>query len=559
MKTVVNVWGTEGFLSAYALTALACLGVFPDSPDGKEKINIRYIDFKTNDLKLAGTYNKYYSKVFGKSNILEFENITLDLNGSVSDKFNETEILSLGFSENDLFTELDGNIYGKQWLGEIYFSDVCFERLYKNLPDEDFILINCGGCTGGAPASVFIPVESVKHINGRRYNVLCGPSAYFCYKVKIPHPDIYSENISEFPEISIFDIPEVTGKMKQQAELMKSDIFSVNDNTDFIMKNEKNIRVLEKEYNKVISEKYDLRSLAPEYNIGHFVEAINFYGFTSYANFINIKTDGKNFLPYDVNSDRFAPDVYEQKADITNLLNALSITEIIKNHNRYMDGKIYGFGAKNAEKYTPDILFDSQCRRHFAEFMIFSVIITGYVHRWFSGCYDSEYIKIVDKWKKKSDGFLGGLKSLFSSRGKFTEEDKIFERIVRKNTEDFIKEYICGVTGFFLETDYVSEQSCVMKNELNDIFSAMYKHYSENNSTGIFQIDVKESITDILRIVCHISPDKLNGFLVDYLEKYRKDFPEFNNRTASETDAVRYSEKIIRYTMSRAEELTGRL
>lgn len=556
MKTIINFWGGEGALTAYALTIMEFMGIFDES----QSISMRLIDFSERDMELIKIYNKYFNIVFEKKPVIDFENIILSSDGSVLDRYHDNEILSLGLSQNDIHADIKNSIYGKKWIGEICFSIDDIEKLNQNLPrNEEFILINCGSYCGEALASVFIPIESSVPISGKRYNVISGPSVKPVSDVKIPYPDIYSAESGAGKFLNIFSIPKLIKIMEEEEQKKKEDIF--NTDSDFIEKNQKNIEYLKNKYKDILSDEYDISGLNPDFYMLQFLNSVCTEISSVSATFINMKTNGKQILPYDKNSDIKNNRLHNQKMDITSFINAFSIIEIISDYKKYDDGKIYSFGSCSADTYSPDVLLNKHQRKCFLKFMIMSAVVSGYIYGCFSPDNDIDSLVITEKWAKKKSAFFNI--NIFSSREKIMKtyyennENIKFADMIRKNIQSFISEYICSVIKMFMEIDSVSEQSCILSDNLHAISEKIIGFSSITSSQNETENNLKYIIKDIYCIPAE-DMSKVSDKVSDFFDDYKKNFPSYTQWQGKSEEASEYFKKIIFYTMQKAEILAGR-
>ena len=204
MKKIINFWGKEGAVSAYAFILMACMGIV----DTEEEIILRCIGFSASDSISADIFKKYYNVLFGKEINLCCKNINLQIKGSLYDRYNNSELLLLGFSQNEISSDITKNFCGRPNVGEVFFSENDINSLFVNLPkNENFTLINCGSCCNDE--AVLISKESSVPISGTRFNVLSGPSAAINCYVSLPFYNIYDKNDNVPEKISVFNIPDI--------------------------------------------------------------------------------------------------------------------------------------------------------------------------------------------------------------------------------------------------------------------------------------------------------------------------------------------------------------
>ena len=546
MKKIINFWGKDGAVSAFSFTAAACMGMI----DTDDEIFVRYIGFSESSMKFSQPYKRYFKILFGKETNINFENIVLQAEGSVSEKYHNDELLSLGCKQNEISMNIPNVINSGTNIGEIFFSENDIKPLFEGLPEnEEITVINCGNPCNDGLAFTMIPKESAESKRKcRRYNVISGPCTSALYNISVPFPDIYNEKT--FHDINIFDIPEIVRFMKEEGNKSDSDIFGTD--SDFSEKNKQNIEFLEKEYRSVVSEKHDLSGLNPYTYAIHFTDYISVKKPTVSATFINMKTDGENFSEPDTVSDGFEEN---RRYDITSLLNALSVREIILNGDNYNDGRIYSFGCESADKYNANVLFDESAERAFFEFLLTALLVSGMVRTSFSEQCDVKSVEIAEKWAVKKKSFLGLfdfksapekiLKSYFEN-----SQNTNFGNEMIKYINEFTGIYVCPVINLLMETDIVSEQSCILSGELRNIsesilyFKKKYTSYQET----------EKNIKGLISGIYGISGEKTNGKISVFLDEYKRDFPllSVGHSTVSE-----YFETILAYTMKKSKEFSG--
>lgn len=592
METIINAWGNEGFHSAYAVTAAACLGMFGKLLENDEKIHLRFLDFEESfsdnwsRTQIFYAYQKYYRIVFGTEEDMVFDSIKLkdilkaDGTSSLSEKTEDKEILYLGFSENDIKLNMRNEVYGKKNVAEVYYYDTDFSKLYESIPkDKDVVIINCGSYSEGGTASTFIPLENVSANSEffvKRYNVVSGPSAKCAYNVRMPYPEIYNARMSVPAETDIFKIPEVIKKINHINSTVStnfvSDISEPEIKEMFISKSRQNIESLERKYKKVLSESHDFRSLDPKYHVSQFIDMVCSECSEVDGTFVNFKTDGKFFLPSDnVTLYDYNADVNYNKMNIISLINAMSIREITANHNNYSGGQVWAFGSSLGERYTPLTVFTGECIKNFVQFMIMSVVITNYVQNCFSADCNNDALEIMEKWAKKPKTFLSSVRSIISVSAdkqikayKKNSMNESFSRLVLININDFISTYICGVLETLNEIDETSEQASMFTGITESIVRNIVYSVNNiwNNSAESTIEDTKSKLAYIIQDILKISQDRANFINVDisgFFYDYNKQFPSFEQWSGTESEARIYSEKIIRYTMEKSGELARRV
>ncbi|MCR5717523.1 MAG: hypothetical protein K6F80_00615, partial [Oscillospiraceae bacterium] len=283
MNTVINAWGGEGFLSAAAIILMGMMGMYQDALAPSEQMHLRVLDLAENsndDMRrkaLGNAYQKYYSVLFRREPEMVFDPLSIrDItstaynpseSATIETKFRDSSLLSLGCTRQDAALEIRKGIYGKPWLGEMYYADVKFGKLYENFHQTELIIINCGGYRGGGTASTFIPLENASplpaHIHGHRYVVVAGPATQFVHSVTIPYPEIYHIKSERLRDVDVFDVEKLIDKLT-------NDCVSPEN----YEKHEKNIAFLKKEWSMVQSSERDLRNLNPKYYASRFLDRI---------------------------------------------------------------------------------------------------------------------------------------------------------------------------------------------------------------------------------------------------------------------------------------------
>jgi hypothetical protein len=192
---------------------------------------------------------------------------------------------------------------------------------------------------------------------------------------------------------------------------------SIPDNN--IAKHRENIEYLENEYKRVKSEAHDYTNLDPRFYSSRFLDRIFSDSSKVEATFINIKTDGDNLLPLDINAQELEPDLQSHNIHISNLLNALSIRAIIFNYQKYKGGKVYSFGTNAGNFYEPDTLFDIDTKEKFWQFIAMAILMSFFIHDSFICPAMPEYRRITDKWTNGNGGNDGLLLRLRAGLQRF--------------------------------------------------------------------------------------------------------------------------------------------
>lgn len=571
METIINAWGGEGLLSSAAIFALGAMGLFNDFAN--EKIHVRVLDLagRSGDAdrmnQLEAAYSKYFSIVYGTEPTIVFDSISIDdivrndNSSSVIERYKDMDALALGCSVSDMKLNIRNGIYGKPWLGEIYYSDSDFSKLYEDIPrNSEIVIINCGGYRGGGTATTFIPLENMYSpptLITHRFIVAAGPSTKFVFKVKMPHPEIYK--MADLAEVDIFDIPDVVRK-----------IGGLNINSE---KNKENVNFLINEYKKVYSYKYDYRNLDPKYYSSRFLDRIISDVSKTEAVFINIKTDGEKILPFDVTSNSLELDKQYHKMHISSFLNALSVREIVFNHEKYYGGKVYAFGTNAGDHFEPDTLFDNNERAKFWQFIVMSALMVFFVHDSFAFPFDDGFIRITEKWGKRKNSvinqFFGVLRIkndtpvAVNENDKAGAENRIFANKILDILETYIEEFIKPVLKAINEIDETSDQTLILKDNVKGIVMSILSFSADNDWYSGDEMSpesfISAEITKIESEMACLSGKDINILKADaesMVRKFISDFPKCANDTEV-MDYIGYSERIIRYTMERSAAFIG--
>ena len=130
MKKIINFWGKDGAVSAFSFTAAACMGMI----DTDDEIFVRYIGFSESSMKFSQPYKRYFKILFGKETNINFENIVLQAEGSVSEKYHNDELLSLGCKQNEISMNIPNVINSGTNIGEIFFPKMISSLFLKACP-----------------------------------------------------------------------------------------------------------------------------------------------------------------------------------------------------------------------------------------------------------------------------------------------------------------------------------------------------------------------------------------------------------------------------------------
>ncbi len=610
MQVFTNLWGGEGFLTTTSLLAMASVGMFNDVMD--MEVYYRCLDFATESeddtrwRKIKEAYEKYSGIIFG-NNIkpcLIHDNVKINSlvnmdggnNPTLSSKYRNKEYLSIGCSENDMELNIRSGIYGKPWVGEAYHANTEFRGLYDSA-SGDIITINCGGYKGGGTAATFIYLENKYRVSDnntsvtshKRYNVIAGPSTQFGHKVKLPHPELYPENDLK-NEISIFELDSVIERLAvKQIPTSKSHL------------HEDNIKFLRREWDKVKNDREDHTNLNPMFYMARFIDRISSDNtLQNVINFINIKSnlrpDGMSYN-YDKTSDIFSPDNQAHLQHITNMINAVTIQEIVLNHrkNMYNAGKIYTFCVPNDTKYTIEGVFRPEDAKRFYRFLIFSSIIVNYVHNCFYDITNAGSSIMIDKWaikrRRRALGFIpAGVEIPVDTESKEGKNNTKFANFIKKYIADFAYEYIRPVLKVFIEVDshenveFFPKKNIgndTFKNGIHGIVRDLIKSIKDN---GIKEITEPREIMDktentIAAIIMgrEGNPLDFDGALKtiqgqqgennNFLQKYQTTFPEYGKINGNlriweenadnniQSEAESYAQRIIKHTYEQVSNL----
>ena len=569
METIINAWGGEGLLSSAALTVIGSMGLLAGAPN--QKIHLRILDFAMNSgddvrrRQLAEAYTKYYSLLFGRDPEIVFDEIEMknivkqDITKTVLGKTKNAAALALGCSASDMKLNIENGIYGKPWIGEIYYSDSDFSKLYEDFAEgSEVIIINCGGYRGGGTAATFIPIENMYPLPliTYRYTVVSGPSTRFVYTVKIPHPEIYYINSFRLNELSIFYVPEVLKLLSN---------ISVPEGKD--EKHRQNIEYLVNEYKKIKSEEYDYSNLDPQYYSARFLDRIFSDSSRVSAVFINLKTDGDQLLPLDQTSENIEPDLQTHRLHISSLLNALSIREIIFNYQKYSGGKVYSFGTNADDYYNSDTLFDMETKEKFWQFIAMTILMCFFVHDSFLLPSLPAYSKVTEKWsKKRNGGIMQRTQEIISiiMNNELDNDNILFSKMVLEIIEQFIFGYIRPVILALKEFDLTSDQVHLFNNDVAFVIDDILRE--DLNKGGRFSTEndpydyIPSQITNIMMEISWFSNKeriKLYQDTTGLFRYYVSGFPEYYGEKDIE-GAQKYFNEIVRYTMNKAADFIKR-
>lgn len=468
METLVNAWGGEGVLSFTAVYLMGCLGLYNGILPDNQKIHINVLDLDVNSpdykraVRFANMYEKYYSVLYDGEPAITFDRVDLpsivkksSSATSAYGKFLSEDLLSLGCPKSDMRLNINTGIYGKPWLGEIFYSDTDFKRLYSTLTGGSAAIINCGGYRGGGTATTFIPLENVQAPDGlvvRRYTVVSGPATKFKTNAII-YPDIYHGLPQELRDADIF-----TDDMESiKTQLLKYSFDAVNRG-----KHEQNLAQLE----LAKSASTDFANLNPNFYFSRFLDRMfSDISSTVRATFVNIKTDGERILDYDITSDVYNPDLQNHMLHITNLLNALTIREIIANsdNDTYSGGKVFAFGTGSGTEFSSRTMFPRNEFFRYWQFLIMSLLTTFFIYDTLN---DPKSVSETLETQSKG-GITGLLRSV--GRGKAASNTDNYTALVKacceneamaaqgtQYVQDFLRNFIYPVLIVLHEIDSTS-------------------------------------------------------------------------------------------------------
>jgi len=561
MEAMINAWGGEGVLSSSAVFIMGTLGMFSGVVKADEKIHVRILDleYKTEDrvttdygraLNFAKMYTDYYEIMYGSKPELVYDDITIyDIvdcrSTSVYSKYANNPLLSLGCTQEDISLDIENGVYGKPWLGEIFYSgknDTFFRKLYDGIPKGNVITINCGGYRGGGTATTFIPMENVYSSPDHRvyrYMVISGPSTKFEFILTLPHPEIYKE----YPELKngfdIFEIPKVKNK-----------ILSSNPSLEQFSLHQDNLDTLDEYWNIVVNDQYKLSNLDPAFYASRFLDRLYSDISRVSATFINIKTDGKKFLNYDVTSNEYQPKEQKHWLHISNLINGLSIREILVNKADYNDGGVYAFGCSSGDKYSPNSLFDDTCRKRYWTFVVMSIVMVYYVHD----------VLITNEVPENSNsgGKVKGFFYFSKNTNKMPDEAKA---ALCKRTLDkvnlFLKSVVRSTICALREIDNKSDMTDLFPGRSRDIvdkiaFNSLRSDNKHSGSGDLSDYTVRLLIS-LIKSIDGLSTATKLGNMNQYFQEYVMNFPDI--KEYSSDDGTLFCNKIIRHTMILAEQI----
>lgn len=592
MKVFANLWGGEGFLTSASLLAMASVGMFENVQDGGTDMKLFYrcLDFTSespDDIRwknIKDAMEKYYPLICRNNLSIEYDNCSIsdvvhfETPENLVGKFKDMDKLAIGCSEADMEANIRKGIYGKPWVGEAYHSDSYFGNLYEGKIDnnESVIVINCGGYKGGGTAATFIPLENGYPLeNAERYNVIAGPSTNFSHNVKIPNPAIYAR--TGIPsEVDLFEIPEIIRKLESQP------VMGASENI-----HRQNIEYLKNEYRKVCDPTsdppFDYSNLNPALYMGRFIDRLRSDSTMNSINasFINIKANciKGNSFNYDSTCDVYMPDNQDHKIHITNMLNAVTIKEIMMNHSAYSNHQIYSFCSPNTDKFTIDGVFLPDDVLKLYRFIILSVILTKYVYSYFDNINKPGADVMLSKWAKQIKlGMFKGYATATDNDSDAGRQNNQFANAVKNRIKEIAYEYLKPVLKVFKNVEDTSDDTAFFSRNNGgeyDIITNLENIIHDDRIDSINDPNViKQQTEQIIAILIMGKKNYSNDFQTvltsittatnagnDFLSIYQSRFPEFGridknhrewpaevNGSNLTENAVKYADQVISYT-----------
>ncbi len=558
MESVVNAWGGEGVLTATAVFLMGALGMFRGTVSAGERIHVRILDLERpedapemTDYKracdFAKLYEECYRKLYGGEPELVYDDISIydvaDLkNGtSVSMKYGVNPLLSLGCTRDDIDLEISKGIYGKPWLGEVFYcgrDDTSFDKLYKDIDNYELVAINCGGYRGGGTAATFVPMENAYNPENHkltRYMVVSGPSTRFKLRLKLRSPEMarmYAgipglENLAN--GYDIFDIPEIREKM-----------LTYSPDFEHFNLHQDNLRMLDDQWQAVVDDEKNLENLDPAYYAPRFLDRLYTDISQVSATFVNLKTDGKNLLDYDVTSDTYQPKIQTHKMHISSFINGLSVRELIANHKNYTDGGVYAFGYDGrGDTFSPDTLFNEAVAGAYSAFIITTIILTHYVN----GVLSNKLIPFGQTKQKKSFFlFSGGAKEMT------TDETNACQAALA-SVKSFYSKYLIKCLYMLEEIDSVSDMTKLLVSQIPTM--------GEQSAQGAGDAGLLDStVNEILNFMKAQSsiPSNINNmdFVKSCLQGMKESLPSISGYVGK---GELYGDKLVRLSMKTAQSI----
>lgn len=469
MDAYLNLWGGEGYLTCASVQAMAMIGMFEDVNGVTLKYKcLDFADDSSDDVRwktLATAYNRYHKALFGNENMAVICDSTAG--GKFSSAINKVvnnptpemtleskfaaskDILAIGCSEDDIKLNIKEGIYGKPWVGEAYHADSHFDQLYPNTltQNDSIIVMNCGGYKGGGTAATFIPLESIYQVPGcgnvARYNIIAGPSTQFNRNVTIDYPDAY--NGQRVESVDRFDIENVKKDLESR---VKSDAVSKKHHDE-------NIKKLNKADSEVHSVGRDYSTLNPDFYMARFIDKIRSDDSIQKvdATFVNMKSNiiqSGTSCNYDITAMQFKPDKQEHQLHITNLLNAVTVKELMRNAGAYTGHNIYSFSSE-AGTYNIYDIFEKEDAENFYYFIEFVILLAEYIYPYFNDIQLAGSEQFLVKWALQ-------VRRRFATDGQTNEAryNRDFSGLVKNGIRDFLVQYAKNVLIAFWEINNVS-------------------------------------------------------------------------------------------------------
>ena len=572
MEAFVNFWGGEGILSATAFFILGAIGLLDDVTKGDvQKIHTNLLDLenannnngKTNyttdysrALRLEKTY-EYYCRFFRDSSDITFKTVSISdvaPNNNLQTlkaQFSDSLFLRLGCTEEETRIVVTQGIYGRPWLGEVFYSNSSthrFNLLYSDRADDlEALIINCGGYRGGGTAATFIPLENkydTPFETVHRYSVISGPATKFECVYMIPFPEIYPEKLCK-DYVDIFDISELIKKLSE---------YTLKDK--YIEAHQYNLKIL-RQYASIGSKNQEIMThLNPALYASRFIDML--YSDSSAEKlsgiFVNIKTDGYDLLDYDVTSREYQPKEQDHKLHISNLVNAVSIVEIVVNHATYdtanPKGTIYSFGTACGNSFSPHTLFDQNARLKYNLFLIMAVMITYYIY---------PMMMRGELPPGRVTGTMFGLIQTYEPKLNDTDKERLIKSAMPKCI-DFMKNYLCEVLRALADIALTSNQSAMIPDGMyfGELINRMES--SANNRSVLPADDNRkfavENISHVVRNYKGISTVAAKKLVEQWLSDLIGYLPNGSSCVSNQNvDGERYFKELVKEMLNQESKL----
>ena len=511
--------------------------------DGKE-----YTSDYSRALKAVDIY-KYYCRFFNNGlEDITFRTVAINSIApndgllSLNVRFVNNSYLKLGCTEKETQIDVTQGIYGRPWLGEVFYSDSSkhrFDRLYTEYSGTEALIINCGGYRGGGTAATFIPLENkynTPYNKVHRYAVISGPSTKFECVYMIPFPEIYPEDICE-GFVDIFDVPELITKLS-----------AYTPDDKYKEAHEYNLNTLQT-YASIGSENQEIMMhLNPALYASRFIDML--YSDSSAGHldgiFINIKTDGNKLLDYDVTSREYQPKEQDHRLHVSNLVNAVSIKEILVNHKQYdtpvPQGAVYSFGTTCGDTFSPYTLFEPKTCLKYNAFLIMAVLIIGYVY---------PLLAAGDLPYTHTQGWRRGL-----FEQKLTDVDT--KRLANGTSDvcsDFTKKYLLGILMMLDDIARTSNQSEMIPDK--DCFEELINRTTSMEKDYSYKFVIK-SISYIVMSYKNIGYDAAEKSVSKWLSNLNENLPNGAKYVENErVEGESYFKNLVKDILNQVEQLLG--